>query len=96
MRRRVIVGVAALLTVVAWAPGVSVVVASLVARWAGCELDEATVHPCRIGPVDAGGLLNSLGVAGWLFLATWPLALASVLFWLGYGIVAIVRVVRRR
>jgi hypothetical protein len=96
MRRRVIVGVAALLTAVAWAPGVSVAVAYLVAGWADCALDEASVHPCRIGPVDAGGLLYTLGTAGWLLLATWPLAVASVVFWLGYGGLAIVRTIRRR
>ena len=96
MRKALILSVAAVLTIVAWAPVLGVAVASWVAGRAGCQLDEGSVHPCPIGPFDVGGLLYSLGVSGWLFLSTWPLAIASVVFWVGYGLLAIVRAVRRR
>ncbi len=91
-----LVGIAAVLTVVAWAPAIAVVATYGIASLAGCEVDEASVHPCRVGPVDIGGLLYGLGVSGWFFLGTWPLAVASILFWPGFAIYALVRRGRRR
>ncbi len=67
-----------------------------VASLTGCRVDEAAVHPSPIGAVVIGGLLYGLGVSGWLLLASWPLALASVLFWAGCVIFAIGRRIRQR
>lgn len=91
---KVVIIIAAVITVLAWAPAVSVFLAYAVASATGCRVDEGSVHPCVVGGVDIGGLLYSLGLMGWLFIATLPVAALSVLFWLAMGVYAIVRNVR--
>lgn len=54
----------------------------------GCALDEGSVHPCVIGGHDYGELLYTLGVLGWLSLATIPLGGLTVL---GYGVFVLVQ-----
>lgn len=96
MKKRLLMWGAALVTIVAWAPAVAVVVAYTVAGWAGCQVDEASAHSCLIGPVDVGGLLYLMGVSGWYFLATWPVAFLAVLFWTIALIVVVGKRVRQR
>ena len=96
MNKRLLLLGAALVTIVAWAPAVAVVLAYTIGNWAGCRVDEAAAYPCLIGSVDIGGLLYLMGVSGWYFLATWPVAVLSLLFWTGYLIVVAGRKVRER
>lgn len=66
---------------VALLPVASVAVAGLVAEAAGCTLNEARAHPCVIAGLDWGGLLYTMGVLGWLMLATIPIGGALLAFW---------------
>ena len=78
-------GYAALLavTLVAWAPVISLALMSAVAGTLGCRVDEGSVHPCP-SPFgqDLGPLLYAMGVMGWLMLATAPFMLVTGLAWL--------------
>ncbi len=96
MKKRLLLLVATLVTFVTWAPAVAVVLAYAVGGWAGCRVDEASAYPCPIGTVDVGGLLYLMGISGWYFLATWPVAFLAILFWTGYLIFILGRKVRRR
>ena len=96
MTKRLLVLGAAVVTIVAWAPAVAVVLAYVVSGLTGCRIDEASVHPCQVGPVDIGGLLYLMGMSGWYFLATWPVAFLAILFWTVYLVVALGQRVRRR
>ncbi len=67
---------------IALAPVLSVVAASGVASGMGCRLNEADAHPCLVAGFDAGELLYSMFVLGWLALATLPLGAVALLIWL--------------
>ena len=81
------------IVVIASAPVLSVVVASVIANACGCKLDEGNVHPCVVLGLDLGELLYAMGVTAWLALATVPLGAIALIFW---AIVAIVMYVRYR
>jgi hypothetical protein len=70
-----------IVTLVSFAPLISVLAAGIVADWLGCPLDEGSVHPCRAAGVDIGETLYAAAVLGWLMLATWPGMLASLVLW---------------
>jgi hypothetical protein len=63
-------------------PVISVLVAYAIANANGCALDEGSVHLCLVGGQDLGSLLYTLGVLGWLMLATLPLGGIAVVVWL--------------
>ncbi|GAB4064360.1 hypothetical protein GCM10028812_02710 [Ancylobacter sonchi] len=65
----------------ALAPLACALLAGLVADLAGCALDEGSVHPCLIGGRDVGELLYTMGVLGWLTLATLPAGGLLLLVW---------------
>jgi hypothetical protein len=67
---------------VALAPVGSVVVCGWVANTHGCRVDEGSVHPCMIGGKDYGQLLYTLGVMGWLMIATIPGGALALMIWL--------------
>ena len=69
-------------TLAAWAPFLSVLATAVVADALGCRVDEGSVHPCA-GPfgTELGSLLYSMGVMGWLMLATAPFMLLTGLAW---------------
>jgi hypothetical protein len=71
-----------LILAVALAPLGSVVVCSWIANTHGCKVDEGSVHPCMIGGKDYGQLLYTLGVLGWLMIATIPGGALAFLVWL--------------
>jgi len=71
-----------LIVLFALAPIGSVVVCSVIANAAGCKVDEGSVHPCIINGKDYGHLLYTLGVMGWLMLATLPLGALAFMIWL--------------
>ena len=62
----------AVILVVALFPLFSVFLTYLVADANGCQVNEAYVQPCVVLGADLGALLYTMGVLGWLMLATIP------------------------
>jgi hypothetical protein len=81
--------------VAAVAPVVVAVVSGNIAAAHGCAVDEGSVHPCLIGGHDYGDLFYTLGVSGWLMLATIPLGFLAVLI-LGVVLLIHLNIHRRR
>jgi hypothetical protein len=71
------VAILAAIIVLAIAPVVVAVVSGNIAAAHGCAVDEGSVHPCLIGGTDYGELFYTLGVSGWLMLATIPLGFGA-------------------
>ncbi|HEY8576558.1 MAG TPA: hypothetical protein VIL88_09500 [Devosia sp.] len=63
-------------------PFISVLIASSLAESHGCVLNEGSVHPCIIAGADWGSALYTMGVLGWLMLATFPIGFVLFLVWL--------------
>ncbi|MHC1782235.1 MAG: hypothetical protein AB9891_05645 [Anaerolineaceae bacterium] len=84
--------------IVAFLPAISVAIAGSIANANGCQLDEGSVHPCIVNGTDMGETLYTMGVMGWLMLATIPLGLgAVVVYLLLVAVFYIVRgIIRRR
>lgn len=97
MKQRLLIGslltLLAIITFIAAAPILSVVVSGVVASALHCPLDEGSIHPCFYHGRDIGSTLYTLGVLGWLMLFTIPVLFVSLLGWIG---VAIVWITRRR
>jgi len=74
-------------------PFFAVAYAGSVAEKYGCELNEGSIHPCMVEGVDRGADLYSLGMLGWLGIATLPLGLAAAVLYI--VIVLIVYLVMR-
>lgn len=70
-----------LIVLVAGAPIISVIVAGAIASWNGCELHEGFRNPCIVNGTDIGDTLYTMGVLGWLMIATIPLGLAALVAW---------------
>jgi hypothetical protein len=68
-----------LILFVACLPLASVAIAGEIASANGCQLDEGSVHPCIVNGRDIGETLYTMGVMGWLMLATIPLGLGLAL-----------------
>ena len=68
-------------------PGLATVVAGL----AGCHLHERVAWPCPIAGVDVGGTLHALGMTGWLFFLTAPIALAGCCLGIALAVLTLVR-----
>ncbi|AGK48806.1 hypothetical protein BTI_3316 [Burkholderia thailandensis MSMB121] len=82
----------AAILVIALFPVLSVAAARIVADAAGCELNEAAVHPCLIGGIDFGETLYAMGVLGWLMLGSLPV---GGLLLTGWAIALLVHLRRR-
>ncbi|WP_338663696.1 hypothetical protein VQH23_00725 [Pararoseomonas sp. SCSIO 73927] len=74
----VILGVVTLLS---WAPLLSVLFTSVVANALGCRVHEGFPTPCPSRFGDLGELLYTTGVMGWLMLLTGPFMLATGVIW---------------
>jgi hypothetical protein len=74
------------------APLISVVIAGSIASHYGCTLHEGFANPCVVGGRDIGGTLYTMGVMGWLMLATMPIGAAVLVAWIVTEIVAWMRV----
>ena len=70
------------IVLVAGAPVISVVVASLLAEANGCTLHEGYSNPCVIWGADRADLLYTMFVAGWFGLVTLPAGAIALLVWL--------------
>lgn len=79
-----------------FAPLLGVMAVGLIAEANGCRVDEGSPHPCVVNGVDIGQSLYSVGVLGWLMLATIPLGLgAAGLYLAAIGAYYLVRRLRR-
>lgn len=75
------------------APLISTALAGWVASSHGCTLHEGFANPCVINGIDYGETLYTMGVMGWLMLATLPIAAGLLLLWI---VVEIARFIRRK
>ena len=82
-----------LILLVAFAPLLGVMWVGYVAEANGCQVDEGSPHPCIVNGKDIGQTLYSVGVMGWLMIATIPLGLLAAGIYL--AIVVIVYLIRR-
>jgi len=64
-------------------PLVPLVTGALLADRYGCVFDESGAHPCLIAGVDRGEFVYNLGMCGWLFMATVPIAFWAVIIYEG-------------
>jgi hypothetical protein len=83
--------VLAIVSIIAFAPAICVIISSVLASIFHCQVDEGDVHPCHAFGGDIGNLLYFLFVMGWMMLLTIPVMLAAVLGWIVLGIVAVGR-----
>ena len=74
LRPPIVAALASLLFAIA--PFISVAIASAIAAWAGCTLNEADVHRCVVCGVDIGHSLGFMYVMGWAFFLTVPIGAA--------------------
>ena len=82
---------------VALLPAVSVATAGQIANANGCQLDEGSIHPCVVNGEDMGETLYTMGMMGWLLIATIPLGLgAAGLYILLVAAFYIIRSILRR
>jgi hypothetical protein len=88
--------VLALITMLAWAPLLSVLFTAEVADALSCRVDEGSVHPCP-GPfgTDLGELLYTTGMMGWFLLITGPFMLGTAILWIVILLRCLVRRIRR-
>ncbi|MGE0629684.1 MAG: hypothetical protein AB7O43_17905 [Hyphomicrobiaceae bacterium] len=76
-------------------PMLSVIVAGTIASANGCTLHEGFENPCVVMGRDIGNTLYSMGVMGWLMLATLPIAAGLIVLWVVVEIVRLVLVRRK-
>lgn len=62
-------------------PVLSTLAAFSLAGLLGCQLDEGSVHACRLFGADIGDLLYTMGMMFWLAFVTLPLAVAGAVIW---------------
>jgi hypothetical protein len=63
-------------------PAASAILSTLIAGYAGCQLDEGGAHPCLIAGRDYGETLVTMFVSGWFAFLTVPMATVLVPIWL--------------
>ena len=71
-----------LVTIVGWFPVIDVLICSTIAQIGHCQVSEDGPRQCLLFGADLGELAYSLGVTGWFFMFTWPVAILSVVLWL--------------
>ncbi|MBA8877190.1 hypothetical protein [Phyllobacterium myrsinacearum] len=94
-KRRIVVIVLTIVTIIALLPLFSVLATYAIATPLGCAVDEGSVHPCLVGGIDIGDMLYTMGVLGWLMIPAAPVLLIAVLGWVGLGIAAVAGRMRR-
>jgi hypothetical protein len=72
-------------------PLISTALAGWIASSHGCTLHEGFASPCVIKGTDYGETLYTMGVMGWLMLATLPIAAGFLLLWIVAEVVAFIR-----
>jgi hypothetical protein len=79
---KVLTWLAVITALIGWVPLLCVLLSYAIAQLGHCQIDEGSVHPCVFYGADLGEFLYGLAMMGWLFLLTFPAAIASVLLWL--------------
>jgi hypothetical protein len=82
------------IVLVAAAPLISALIAGSIASANDCRLDEGSSHTCLVNGRDLGPTLYSMGVFGWLMIATIPIGLVVLVVYL--VIMLIVWIILRR
>ena len=72
-------------------PVLSLAAASVIASIGGCRLHEGFTEICLIGGRDWGSTLYALGLTGWFFFLTAPIALAGFVLGIVLALVSLVR-----
>jgi len=85
------IAVGTLIVVAAAFPLLAAFAAGTIANLNGCTLNEGSANPCVIAGADYGDTLYSLGVLGWLAIATVPIGIAALAVWALIFIVAGIR-----
>ncbi len=78
------------------APLVSALIAGSIATTNGCRLDEGSIHTCVVNGRDLGPTLYSMGVFGWLMIATIPIGLVVLAVYLVIMVIVGIILNRRR
>jgi uncharacterized membrane protein len=76
---RMLLGLVALACLV---PPLSLLLASLLARWAGCDIDPDAPVTCHILGGDYGDILYGLTHFGWYAIFTLPILAAVLVAWI--------------
>jgi hypothetical protein len=71
-----------LLIVLCLVPPLVLLTASLLARWAGCDIDPDAQIPCKILEGDYGNVLYSMTHFGWNAVWTLPVLAALLVGWI--------------
>lgn len=80
------------LIVLCLVPPAVLLIASLLARWAGCDLDPDVQVPCNVLGGDYGDILYSMAHFGWRAVMTLPI-LATLLA--GWAVIEVLRTLGR-
>ncbi len=75
------------------APIISVVIAGSIADAHGCVLNEGSINPCIVDGKDMGQTLYTMGMMGWLMIATIPAGGVALIIWL---VVLVIMLANRR
>ena len=93
MSTRKIIFIYGLILLYAFAPLLSVLVCSVTASLAGCDVSEAGASPCPMLGFDIGGVLVTMLVCGWLMFWTLP---SGLLFLVVFTIIVLIGRRRRK
>lgn len=77
----VFISVSILIGIAASFPLLAAMAAGTLASLNGCTLNEGGVNPCVVAGIDFGNALYSLGVLGWLAIATVPIGIGALAVW---------------
>lgn len=91
IRWPIFIAIGTLIVVAAAFPLLAAFAAGTIANLNGCMLNEGSANPCVIAGADYGETLYSLGVLGWLAIATLPIGIAALAIWALIFIVAAIR-----
>jgi len=78
--RGLLIGYLVIVVFAGW-PVACVLVASTIASWNGCSIQEGYQNRCIVGGRNIGGLLYQIGVLGWYMLATLPSGALAFIAW---------------
>jgi hypothetical protein len=72
-------------------PILSLAIAGTIAELNGCRLHEGFVNPCVVDGQDIGQTLYTMGVMGFMAIATIPIGIVLFLVWPGVWLVLFIR-----
>jgi len=87
---------AGLLVLICLVPPLILLAASLLARWAGCEIDPDVPAACRVLGGDYGDILYAMAHFGWRTVETIPVLAVLLVSWLLIEIARVLGSPRKR